>query len=102
MKMIYPETNGSLLFAVKFPRWVPAALNWHTATLSHAREILLKARIGEVGCGRGGARVNSRGTRRADRGLRIMCSPRVETGLVRTAEQERAEEVELPRVVKHI
>lgn len=65
-----------------FPRRFPVRLHWHTATLSHARESFLEARRGWR------ARVNSRGTRRADRRLRIMCSPRAETGLERAAEQD--------------
>lgn len=59
----------------------PAAPKWHTATLSHARERLLKAR----GRGEGGGALFSRGTRRADSGLRIMCAPRAGTGLERSA-----------------
>lgn len=65
-----------------FPRRFPVCLHWHTATLSHARESFLEARRGWR------ARVNSRGTRRADRWLRIMCSPRAETRLERAAEQD--------------
>lgn len=49
---------------------------------THARTSLKRAR---------GARVSSRGTRRADRGVRIMCSPRAESRLHRAAEQSREE-----------
>lgn len=66
----------------RFTRRFPVCLHWHTATLSHARESFLEARRGWR------ARVNSRGTRRADRRLRIMCSPRAETRLEGAAEQD--------------